>query len=166
MKTLVIYASKYGATAQCAEAVAQKLNGEAALCNLTAGDKPNLSTADGIIVGSPIYMGRACKEISRFIKKNEKLLLEKPLGLFLCCIQDMDQSLSGQFSSAFPKPLREHACVLGALGGAVNFTKLKGFDKLIMNMIAGDLRKRSGGSVVTTLSSARIAQFVETYEKA
>ena len=62
--------------------------------------------------------------------------------------------------------MREHACVIGALGGVVNFDKLRGFDKFLMGLISGDLRRKANTNVVSTLSDARIDQFAATYCKA
>ena len=79
-------------------------------------------------------------------------------------MQDVSQSVADQVRVVFPASLREHACAIGALGGIVDFRTLRGMDKLLMQLIAGDLRKKSGGDVVTTLSNERITAFIQAFE--
>ena len=75
----------------------------------------------------------------------------------------MNKSVADQVEVAFPRRLCDHACVIGALGGVVNFDKLRGFDKFLMGLISGDLRRKAKTNVVSTLNDARIEKFVSTY---
>lgn len=163
MKTLLVCASKYGATVECAHRIAARLPGETVVHRLGEGELPALDGFDGVIVGTSIYMGQPRKEFKRFCKAHSKELLKRPLGLFLCCIQDVNRSVTEQVEVAFSRALREHSCVIGALGGAVEFDRLRGLDKFFMNLIAADLRKKTGASALNTVSDERIAQFAETY---
>ena len=163
MKTLIIFATKYGGTRMCAERIAKKLPGETALYCIGEGDMPALSSFDGVIFGTSVYMGQPLKSAKRFLKSHGAELMQKRLGLFLCCVQDVNKSVSDQVEVAFPRRMRDHARVIGALGGVVNFDKLRGFDKFLMNLISGDLRKKAKTNVVSTLNDARIEQFVSTY---
>ncbi len=162
MKTLIAYATKYGGTKACAERIAQRLDGQADLLELTpqSGAKTDLSPYGAVVVGCSVYMGRPRKEAMAFCERNMDSLLTKKVGLFLCCIQDLDKTVAQQFTLAFPKRLRDSAAVLGALGGVVNYKKLKGLDGFIMKLVAGDLRKKTGSDVVSTLSDERIDRFV------
>lgn len=159
MKTLIAYSSKHGATKDCAERIAKKLPGETALCDLDANPQPDLAPYDTVVVGCSFYMGKPRKAAKKFCKESLSALLEKRTGLFLCCIQDLDKTVSEQLQLAFPAALREAAAVTGQLGGTVDFTKLKGMDRMIMNMVAGDLRKKTGGDIVSTVSEERIDRF-------
>ncbi|MDR0896828.1 MAG: flavodoxin domain-containing protein [Oscillospiraceae bacterium] len=160
MHTLIAYSSKYGATKACAEAIAAQLNGQIDLCDLDK-NMPDLTAYDAVIVGSSVYMTRARKAVRNFCKAQMPALLGKRLGLFLCCVQDLDKTVSEQMQLAFPKPLRDHAAALGALGGQVDYTKLSRMDGMIMNMVAGDLRRKTGKDVVSTIAPERIARFAE-----
>lgn len=163
MKTLIVFASKYGATAECAKRIAALLPGETVLHRLDEGECPAPEEFDGVICGTSIYMGQPRKEMKRFLKTHAAALQKQPLGLFLCCIQDVNRSVAEQVDVSFPRALREHACVLGALGGVVEFDRLRGLDRFMMNLISGDLRKKTGASAVNTLSGERIAKFAQTY---
>lgn len=159
MNTLIAYSSKYGATRDCAERIAKKLPGNTMLHNLDETITVDLSPYDHVVVGCSVYMSKPRKAARQFCEKNLQALKEKKVGLFLCCIQDVDKNVAQQFDLAFPKELREAAVVLGQLGGTVDFTKLKAFDKVIMNMVAGDLRKKTNSDIVSTLSDERIDRF-------
>ncbi|MDR0898185.1 MAG: flavodoxin domain-containing protein [Oscillospiraceae bacterium] len=160
MHNLIAYSSKYGATKACAEGIAALLPGQTDLCDL---DKttPDLTPYDTVVVGSSVYMGRARKAARQFCKTQAGALLSKRLGLFLCCVQDLDKTVSEQMQLAFAKPLRDHALAIGALGGQVDYTKLTRFDGMIMNLVAGDLRRKTGKDVISTISQERIERFAE-----
>ncbi len=160
MKTLLAYATKYGGTKECAAQIASRLPGTVTLLELSRDTQADLSTYDNVIVGSSVYIGKPRKEMVAFCKRYEKELLAKRLGLFLCCIQDLDKTVAEQMNLSFSKALREHAAVQGALGGVVNYTKLGRMDGFIMNMVAGDLRKKVNSDVISTLSAERIERFV------
>ena len=82
-KVLVVYASKYGSTAEIAEKIGEIL--------LQAGLKTevlpvmkvrNLAPYDAIVLGSAVYMGMWRREIVRFLKKKGKELEEIPVWFF------------------------------------------------------------------------------------
>ena len=158
MKTLVLYATKYGAAKGLAEKIAAKMPGEALVQNV--GEQSiDISGYDAVILGTPIYMGRPRKEMKAFIQNNMPALLQKRIGLFLSCLQDENDSVSQQFQIAFPKELRDHALCLAALGGAVDRDRLNKLDGLIMRAISAKLP--NDNRVVSTLSEERIDQLVE-----
>lgn len=161
MNTLIAYAGKYGGTRSCAEKIKARLPGTVTLFDLEDGTAPDLSGYDTVIIGCSVYMGKPRKAVVRFCRAQSGALMEKDVGLFLCCIQDIEKSLMQQYALAFPKALLAHAKVHGQLGGVVDFTKLTPVDRFIMNLVAGDLRKKTGGDVISTLSDERIDRFVE-----
>lgn len=156
MKTLIVYATKYGATKACAERIAAKIPGALAV---SANEAVDLTAYDAVILGTPIYMGMSRKEMKLFIQKNLPALLQKKIGLFLCCMQDENEPVSKQFQVAFPKELRDHASVLAALGGAIDKEKLKTLDGFIMKIISANLKSKD--EVLLTISEERINQLVE-----
>lgn len=161
MKTLIAYATKYGATRECAERISEKLPGEVALHDLEKSMDVDLTPYDSVVIGCSVYMGKPRKPVRKFCETNLRTLLGKRVGLYMCCIQDIKKSVLQQFELAYPKQLMQEAAVLGRFGGVVDFTKLKPFDRIIMNMIAGDLRKKTGNDVVSTLSEDEISAFAK-----
>ena len=82
-KVLVTYASKYGATAEIAEKIGQTLQQEGLPVDVLPVKKiGNLSDYKAIVIGSAIYIGMWRKEAANFLKKNEKLLTERPVWIF------------------------------------------------------------------------------------
>ncbi|MCL1964663.1 MAG: flavodoxin domain-containing protein [Firmicutes bacterium] len=160
MRTLIAYATKYGGTKTCAERLRQTLPGGADLLALPAEGHTDPTAYDTVIVGCSVYMGKPRKEAMAFCKEHKEILLTKNLGLFLCCMQDLDKTVKQQMALAFPQDLRKHAAALGALGGVVDYGKLSRVDGFIMKLVAGDLMKKAGQSMLSTLSQERIDAFV------
>lgn len=87
MSGIIIYASKYGSTAEYAHLMAQKLHTEA----LRASEAPSGAVfgADFIVLGSPIYSYSVLPDMEVFLERNKKLLAEKPLAVFVVCGDSM-----------------------------------------------------------------------------
>ena len=81
MKTLILYATKYGATEEIAQRIANDM-GDASLYNLKEKNFPSLELFDCIILGSSLYAGSTRKEFKAFIADNLALLNQKKLGIF------------------------------------------------------------------------------------
>ena len=161
MKTLLAYATKYGGTKSCAERIARQLPGGADLLELTPDIQADITGYDMVIVGCSVYMGKPRKEAMAFCETHQDILLTKKLGLFLCCLQDLDKTVKQQMALAFPTALQQHASALGVLGGVVDYAKLGRLDGIIMKMVAGKQQRKTGLSVVSTISQERIDRFVE-----
>ena len=56
MKTLILYATKYGATEACARLLAQNLEGEVQIINIKQAKDIDLRKYDRVILGSSIYV--------------------------------------------------------------------------------------------------------------
>ena len=133
MKTLVLYATQYGYTAECAATLKAKLSGDVTLVDLEKQRAPGLADFDAVIVGGSIYMGRVQVKISEFCAANEGELLQKTLGLFLCC--GLPQNLEESLSASFPEALRKHAKSVGCFGGELRTARMKPMHKLIAGMM-------------------------------
>ncbi len=70
MNTLIVYTTKYGATAECAAKLKKLLHGGVVLADLKGGKAPDLSKFDRVIVGGPAYVGRVGKEVLAFCNTN------------------------------------------------------------------------------------------------
>jgi menaquinone-dependent protoporphyrinogen oxidase len=82
-RVLVAYASKYGATAEIAEKIAQVLR-QAGLNTdvFPAGRVRDLNPYAAVVLGSAVYIGKWVKEAERFLRANEKALAERNVWLF------------------------------------------------------------------------------------
>ena len=83
MNGIIVFASKYGSTAEYAVKMAEKLGTEA----LRASEVPSeaVSGADFIVLGSPIYSYSVLPDMEVFLEKNKEVLAEKPLAAFVVC---------------------------------------------------------------------------------
>ena len=80
MKTLILFASRYGATEEIAYMLKSAIGGDVTLCNIR--DRSiSLEGYDTVIIGSCVYMFKLDKHIKRFLRRNEKTLLGKKLGM-------------------------------------------------------------------------------------
>ena len=84
---LVVFASKYGSTAEYASLIAGKLDTRA----LRASEAPPEAVlrADFIVLGSPIYSYSVLPDMEVFLEKNKEVLAEKPLAAFVVCGDSM-----------------------------------------------------------------------------
>ena len=79
-RVLVAYASKHGATAEIAEAIADQLReaGHATDCMPTDQVK-ELERYDAAVVGSAVYMKRWRRDAHRLLKHERRALADRPL---------------------------------------------------------------------------------------
>jgi len=149
MKTLILYASKYGTTGEIARKLAQKL-GNATVHDLKAGNAPALANFDCVIVGSSVYAGRLRKEARAYVAKNAGELSKKTLGLF---VSSLDVNINF-FNKNYPIGFPNVAKTKGFLGGAFDPQKGNAAERLVIKYIT----RQSG--FVTTVDEDAIEQFV------
>ena len=138
MKTLIAYASQYGYGAECAEKLRALATGETTLVDLTRQTTVNLVEFDTVIVGGSVYMGKAMKQATDFCANHETALLQKKLGLFLCC--GLPQNVEQSYAASFSEALRQHATALSCFGGELRTGRMKPMHRMIANMM-----QKSGG---------------------
>lgn len=156
MKTVIVYATRNGATEKAAHMLAEKLGG-ADVKNI-ATDSIDLANYDRALVGSNIRMGTIDRKIRAFLLSQIGILLQKELGLFLCCCFPKQEAM--YFKNTVPSQLLAHAKAAAALGGELDRTKLKGTDKLVAKMV---LKADHEQGILRTFSleDDRIDAFVE-----
>lgn len=122
MKTLVVYASKYGHVKDCVEKLRNQLTGLVRVVDVSQGDTYPIKEYSNVIIGSSVYMGFVNKQIKSYIKKNFDELMNKNIGLFLCCAftDNFDKSLT----QAFPSELIAKAKSIECFGGELRKEKM------------------------------------------
>lgn len=161
MKTLIVYATKYGGTRRCAEDLAKKLPGGADTLRITKRLRADLSKYDTVVIGTSVYMGKPRKELRAFVKRHMGALLEKRTGLYMCCMQDAKKTVEDQFAIAFPQALRRHAFAMALLGGSVDYAALNAIDRFFMKLVTAGLNRPEGETLVSTVDEERISRFAE-----
>lgn len=145
MRTLIVFASKTGTSAECASQLAQKLDGEVSLCQLGKDRLPSIDNFDRIVVGGSIRIGKIHRQVTSFINQNKDILLTKPLGLFICCMAD-GETAEQQLGNAYPAELLEHAKAKGLFGGCYKFSRMGWLNRKMIQMI----EKQQTGQEIST----------------
>ncbi|MCD1294780.1 flavodoxin [Methanocella sp. CWC-04] len=106
-KALIIYDTKYGATEQIANWIAEGLNG----ADIQHVDDVTTTIYELVIIGSPIYNDMTSKRIIRFLDKNKDTLSSRKIALFTVSVPpDMTEDRSKRFKGAYTlEKLLEHA---------------------------------------------------------
>ncbi len=82
-KTLVTYASQYGATKEIAEKMGEVLRDAGLQADVfPVNSVKDLSPYQAVILGSGVYIGQWNKEADAFLKSNEKALGDRQVWLF------------------------------------------------------------------------------------
>lgn len=149
-KVLVTYASRYGATAGIAEAIADTLRQE----GLEADARPTKEARDlggyrAVVLGSPIYMGRWLSEASDFVKRHYEDLKGLPVAYFTVGILPREKPEEGrQVHYGVIEKARQIApevepVAVGMFNGALDKGKLGFFMRALMTLMRaeeGDFR--------------------------
>lgn len=134
MKTAILYHSKHGTTERVAHLIGENLNHQVDYISLRKCPKPDIRTYDRIILGTSIYAGTPGRKFSQFCNKNQSLLKEKVIGLFICCMNKEQES--EEMNNAFPEYLQQSAIPKAILGGEFLFDKMNRIERFITRKVA------------------------------
>ena len=148
MKTLILYASKYGAAKEIAGRIAKKIDG-AVIHDLKQGNIPPLSQFECVILGSSVYAGSIRKEAKAFLEKNAGELSGRKLGLFLSGF-----SPDNDFAKVFPPKVLQAAKAKANLGGIFDPGKAGAAERFIIKMVMKQ------AEYTDTISDEQITRFV------
>ncbi|WP_042355926.1 flavodoxin domain-containing protein [Bacillus rubiinfantis] len=152
MKTLIVYCSSHGTTEKAVGLLSENIAGDVLAVDLKR-DKIffNLQEYDAVIIGGSIHAGEIQRRIKQFMRKHLEELLDKDVGLFLCCMRDGEIAIE-QFNHSFPLELRKNAVALGLFGGEFLVSKMNFFERQVVKKVDG---------VVTDQSNLDIASIME-----
>jgi menaquinone-dependent protoporphyrinogen IX oxidase len=135
---LIVYGSRYGATASTSEDIAKTLSKEGLdvkVVNLKKDKVKDITEYELVIVGSGIQINKWTGEPEKFLKKFQKELAKKKVALFVCCgsAEPLDDKTdkAKSIENARTKYLEEKAAkynlqpvAMGLFGGVYNFNKV------------------------------------------
>lgn len=121
MKVLIVYGTKYGCTKKCAEILKSYLPGEVTVISAKAAPA-SLKSYDVVFIGGSVYMGKMRKEVIRFCSQNKIELMNKRLGIFVCCYTP--NGTEGFIETLFPQEILSHASYVTCVGGEMNYEKM------------------------------------------
>jgi menaquinone-dependent protoporphyrinogen oxidase len=159
MKTAIIYTSTHGTTEKVARMIQSAMGEEnVELFNLKTGDAIDLHEYEKVIIGGSVHAGNIQKRIKDFCRNNMVGLLQKHLGLFLCCMYDGDIAVT-QFNTAFPELLRSHSSSNKLVGGEFLMDKMNFFEKFLIKKISGVTES------VSKIDEAKVQELVDAMKK-
>ena len=136
MKIAIIYTTTGGTTRECGELLMRELTGQEV--TLIHMDSPhNISDYDAVIIGFPIRMAKPCREARKYLKTNAASLAEKKTAYYMCCgFIDCAEEYA---EKALPKVLRESAVTVTCLGGSLDPSRFRGWDKFIVRSVRSEI---------------------------
>ncbi|WML42880.1 flavodoxin domain-containing protein [Neobacillus sp. PS3-40] len=137
MKTVILYATKYGSVEHAVEILESKLVGKVQHLNIMKEDVPTLIDYDQVIIGGSIYVGKIQRKLSKFVTKNLPLLLTKRIGLFICAGEKLQEVREKELVDAFPNDLFNHAICKDIFGYEIHYEKLNFLEKKMVGAVLG-----------------------------
>lgn len=155
VKALLVYGTRYGATADTSEVIAEVLRQEGFEVRVINAKEDKVQSINGyelIIVGSGIRMGRWTKEPEKFLEKFKQELSHKKLALFVSCSSahplTKGEERTKEIEDARRKYLEEkaatynlHPIALGLFGGVYDFNKMGWFFRRTMSSVKPQLEE-------------------------
>lgn len=133
MKTLIVYASKNGASAEACEMLRERLSSfsEVDVCDIHSSP-PSPDGYDVAVVGGSIRMNKLDKALKKYISANLKFLSSIPSAAFICCglTDDFDDYVTTEIPKSANFSLGVHC-----FGGQLKPERAKGVDKPIIFMM-------------------------------
>ena len=154
-KVLIVYGTRYGATARTSEEIAEILRQEGfdvEVVNVKEEKVKDISEFELVIVGSGIQMNRWTKEPEKFLKKFQNKLTKKKVALFVSCSsaqplteedkkpEDMDKARSKYLEEKAAK-YNLQPVALGFFGGVYNFNKVPWLFRKFMESVKPQLEE-------------------------
>jgi len=135
MKTLVYFASKTGALAECVEKLKPLLKGDVTIIRHGGKEKaPDPSSFDRVLLGATIRAGKIQNPIREYAERHFMELKKKYVGIFLGCLTPPEKA-AGYFNSNFPVDLAAMA-TKSVFGGAVYYEKMNFLERFIIKSIS------------------------------
>jgi len=136
-KALIVYGTRYGATASTSEEIARILRQEGLEVRVTDVKKEeikDIAEYNLVIVGSGIEMNKWTSESERFLEKFQKELAKKNVALFVCCGHgcqalnegkpDVIAKFKGEYLEEKAAKYNLQPTALGFFGAIYDYTKL------------------------------------------
>jgi len=148
-RVLVVYATKYGATAGIAEKIGQVLRETGLAVDVQpAGRAGDPAAYQAVVLGSAVYIGRWRKEAANYLKAHEQALAQRPVWIFNSGPLGEGDAAEQAGDLGFPKALRPiaeriHVRDVAIFFGAVDLAKLNPLERWMLNNVkspTGDFR--------------------------
>lgn len=127
MKTLLIYASRYGGVKSCAHKINNFI--ETDMVDSHALSTIDLNDYNRVIIGASVYFGQIDKTLRKWLKVQEANLLNKDLYFFSC-------SKETKLKTLISSNLFDHASYCSDFGYSLSISSMTKMHRLITKKIA------------------------------
>jgi len=159
MTTLILYGTTHGTTEKCAFKLANCFADDVAVLTLEENNGIDITGYDTVIIGGSIRLSRMNRSVSNFCRKYLNGLMHARIGLFICCMNEIDRAKE-YLESNFPKELQQQAIAKGYFGGELDFGKLSSLERsLLKNIINID-------KSISLINERNIKDFAQTISNA
>jgi len=153
VKTLIVYGTRYGATAGTAEEIAKVLREEGfevKVANAKNEKIKDLSEYELVVVGSGMRMGKWTGEADNFLEKFRKELDLKKLAIFVSTMKTVSEregktdDVTEMRKVALEDKVAQynlHPIALGFFGGVLDYNKMGFLFKRTMSFLKPQLQK-------------------------
>ena len=136
VKIAIIYTTTGGTTKECGELLMRELSGhDVTLLDMDANH--SIGDYDVAVIGFPIRMGRMAKRARRYIKEHKDALLSVKAAYYMCC--GFIDCAEEYVEKVLPTDLKKRAIDITCLGGSLDPTRFKGFDRVIVKMVRSEI---------------------------
>lgn len=151
---LIIYSSRYGQTAKICFQIARNLQVCGLLVDTVDIQTPlplSITQYDGIIVGTPIYLGRSNSDLIAWVFRNRKSILKKVTGFFTVSLNAADARQTARADDQrlikeFTQLTDWSPNITASFSGALHYPDYNFFLKFLMKRIS----KSAGGPTDTS----------------
>ena len=130
-KILVTYESKFGSTAEVADAIGKELSLKGNIVDVKKiKNVSNLNTYDRIVIGSAIQYDKWMPEAIDFVKSNHKFLSQIPATFFLVCLvlskktKKAEKKALGYAEKLYDLALDVQPTSVGRFAGVLDYSKM------------------------------------------
>lgn len=154
-KALIVYGTRYGATAMTSEEIADVFRQEGLdvkVVNLKDEKIKDISDYELVVVGSGIKIKKWTKEPEKFLKKYQKELANKKTAIFISCganypldekadVETEIEYARTHYLEAKAAKYNLQPIALGLFGGVYNFNKMGWFFRKTLSAIKPQLEE-------------------------
>jgi menaquinone-dependent protoporphyrinogen oxidase len=153
MKVLIVYATRYGATAGTTEEIAKILREEGfevRVVNAKEESVKDITEYELVVVGSGIQMGKWTSEADGFLDRFDKELGQKKLALFVSSMKTVSEreGKTDDLATSRKTTLEDkvskynlHPIALGFFGGVMDYNKMNFLFRRTMGFLKPQLEK-------------------------
>jgi menaquinone-dependent protoporphyrinogen oxidase len=153
VRTLIIFGTRYGATAGTSEEIAKVLREEdfdVKVANAKKEQIKDISDYELIVVGSGMRLGKWTSEADDFLKKFQKDLEQKKLAVFVSTMktvserEEKTEDVDKMRKTALEDKVAQynlHPIALGFFGGVLDYNKMGFLFKRTMGFLKPQLEK-------------------------